>query len=482
MWFKGQADGRNYVSVKNLHGFYPTAETMQRERGPLGVPRGLDFLPLEIFVDVRSEATDYDRIVLKTNAALSLDRFNHLRMPRGLDWPAAAEDGQEIKHLRLHQDLTTVIVERLTVSATSKHYLALYNIVTDLLLYHDPKHRQRSERIDSFIFAFDRQDRDPQKLIMELYSLQHSIRSLNAIQRGYEANVDLLTDEGKSELFKIRTDLLEATEQLFTVFEAIAVNQARDDARAALKTAARMDVRVHGIAWHMLLDDMKPLIKLDIDSTLYSSVSNKDGSNDHAIVFGNVSALNSGVDPLYPEMLVRYDPSGSRDRSERLPFASAFWSFMAPVGGITIVRHFAFDIHPVRFRLEEKVGHEVMDYIFSDRKRRRAAKIANGSAKVDTKELGFSIGFPHGDKQGGNSRANSTADLTSLSGSKSQVSLVSQNTENMGQGDDKFTMVPTKDAAEMRRRASVNKTFVKVVFGATSLVLSYKVSKHVGLG
>jgi hypothetical protein len=84
---------------------------MCRERGPTGVPRGLDFVPLEIFLDVRSEATDYDRIVLKTNAALSFDRFNHLRLPRGLQWPDLDEENaSDVSHLRIHQVNTAIIV------------------------------------------------------------------------------------------------------------------------------------------------------------------------------------------------------------------------------------------------------------------------------------------------------------------------------------------------------------------------------------
>ena len=296
--------------MQGLQAFYPNANTMQRERTALGVPRGLDFVPLEIFLDVRSEATDYDRIVLKADAALLFDRFNHLRLPHGLEWPSVKNDeGYPINHLRRHQDLFTIVVPRLTVAATSTHYTALFNVVTDLLMYQDPEHRRRSERIDNFIYAFDRKDRDPQRLILELFNLQQEIRSLATLEKGYAANLDRLSESGKGELFQIRTDHLEGMEQLFTVFEAIAVNQARDDAKAALKTASRMDVRVGGIAWHMLRDDLTPLMKLDMEGTLYSLVSNKDGSTDNAAVFGDVSALNSDQDAMYPEVLARYEPS-----------------------------------------------------------------------------------------------------------------------------------------------------------------------------
>ena len=98
--------------MKGLQAFYPSEETIQRVRSSSGGPGGLDFLPLEIFVDVRSEATDYDRIVSKTDAAVSYDKFNHLRMPRGLEWPDAKdENGETVRHLRLHQVSSGCIID-----------------------------------------------------------------------------------------------------------------------------------------------------------------------------------------------------------------------------------------------------------------------------------------------------------------------------------------------------------------------------------
>ncbi|ORX40254.1 golgi-body localization protein domain-domain-containing protein [Kockovaella imperatae] len=471
---------RNYVAMKGLQAFYPSETTMGRQRGPLGVPRGLDFVPLEIFLDVRSEATEYDRIVLKSDAAIYFDRFNHLRMPRGLDWPDVKDDeGYSMNHLRRHQDLFTIIVPRLSVAATSKHYTALYNVVTDLLLYVDPKHRQRSERIDNFIYAFDRKDRNPQKLILDLFTLQQEIRHLAALERGYAANMDLLDESGREELFKIRTDQMEGMEQLFTVFEAISVNQARDDAKAALKTASRMDVRVGGIAWHMLRDDLTPLIKLDIEGTLYSIVSNKDGSTDNAAVFGELSALNSSHEAMYPEVLARYEPSGAGRRKNRDSFASIFMSTMAAVGGIQIVRHLAVNLHPVRFKLEERLGHEIVDYIFNDRVKRRRQKAEekqNGTTNGH-RENGTTTPGPSGRRDA--QRTPSGMEMPPLNRTRSQASILSEtpngrSSEDQSEGDHKFTMVPMQDAAEMRRRASANKTFVKIVFAATSIVLSFK--------
>ena len=71
-------------------------------------------------------------------------------------------------------------------------------------------------------------------------------------------------------------------------------------------------------------------------------------------------------------------------------------------------------------------------------------------------------------------------DLTRVASSSSISHRSARLPDEVSKPDEKFTMVPTRDAAEMKRRASANKTFVKVVFGATSIVLSYKVSAILG--
>lgn len=377
----------------------------------------------------------------------------------------------------------TIIIPRLQVSATSKHYNALYYIITDLCVYEDPGHRERAERIDSFQFAFDRDDRDPSRHIFDLFNLQQSIRALSELRQGYEANADMLTEEGLTQLFNIRNDCREALEQLFTVFEAISVNKARDEARAALKSASRLDVRVGGIAWHMLRDDFKPLLKIDVGGTLFSGVSNKDGSNDNAIAFGDLSALNSDHDAYYPEVLVRYD-QGNKKRT-RESFASAAWSILAPVGGITMVRHTAFYLYPVRFRLEERVGHQVMDYIFSDRVERRKNR-ERMKRQGHIRDAPASVAqHTESHRSNGAMTRLGTTDAVPLVRSKSQASIATVNTTNgsmngdgndRDRGDSKFA-VDTNDASEMRRRAKGNKTFIKILVGATSFVLSYKVGR-----
>ena len=223
------------------------------------------------------------------------------------------------------QDQMTIVVPRVALSATSKHYSALYCIITDLLLYQDPDHRQRSELIDSFMLQFDRKEKDAESLFADIDERQREIRYLREIVRGYDQHLDLLTDAGKSELFVRRGHLFEATEELFCVFELFSAGLNHEDARAAAMNAVQTNIRAGSVAWNLLQDDMKSLVKLDIDGTMLSVLRDKDQSIDSACVVSDLSALNSRPEAVFPEVAVRYEPGGFMGRTVSLLHRVRVW-------------------------------------------------------------------------------------------------------------------------------------------------------------
>ncbi|WWD18325.1 hypothetical protein CI109_102775 [Kwoniella shandongensis] len=470
------------------------SEALDREK-TIGSPRVLDFVPLEIFLDTKSEATDYDRILSKTDILIPFDKFNHLRLPQGLEWPQDAVDelGQPIKHLKIHQDLYRVIVPRMTLSATSKHYNALYTVITDLLMYEDPEHKHRSEAVDDFSRQFDAADRDPARLIVDVHTLQHTMRTLLDLQHGYEANFDKLDEHGKDELFKIRADLQEGYESLYTINALIRATLAKDDARAAMKTASRMDVRIGSIEWRMLREDLDNLIKLGINGVLFSIMSNKNGSMDSAMVIKSLQALNATQGSLFDKILTHEEP-GTGSKKNNKPFLSLYWSSLPAIGGIPIYPMVDIDFANIKVSLEERIGHELIDYVFGERIQRRhdaRLTISNGNSANGN---GNGNGNGHGPPSGTTTPTSSvfrgigsasTDDLSKLSPnstrqtasgmeihplarSKSQVSLLSH------LETDPRSLRNNGDTVEMRSRAAKNKMFGQVRLHGMGFILNYK--------
>jgi len=183
-------------------------------------------------------------------------------------------------------------------------------------------------------------------------------------------------------------------------------------------------------------------------------------------------------------VLVRYEGSSSKSKKWRETFASACWSFLAPVGGISIVRQFIFRIHPVRFKLEERVGHDIVDYIFNDRVKRRREKHADKNGKKGEKPNG-TVHKENGQDPpvNGGQRTHSLLALPALHRSSSQMSIAStasssrfkrhvsgheqQSSGDEGQHDTTFTMVPMRDATEMRNSES-STSLIRVVSSSST--------------
>ncbi|WRT67617.1 uncharacterized protein IL334_004589 [Kwoniella shivajii] len=480
---------RNYAQMKEVQAFYPTTEALNRERSR-HTTRGLDFVPLEIFLDEKSQATDYDRILLKSNLSGSFDKFNRIRIPQGVNWPmnAVNENGQPIEHLKIHQDLMTLITPQINLIATSKHYDALYTVVTDLLVYVDPDHSHRNQAVKDFSRQFDTADRDPNRFIVDIHTLQQTMRHLMELQRGYETNLERLEEAGKDELFKIRADLAEGYESLYTINALISNALAKDDARAALKNALKVDIRVRGVAWKMLKEDaVSSLAQIEIQNALFSYNMNRNGSNDVAVVLGNVLANNLDPNASYPEIvssISKETMSATGKRKVKPPFAQLYWSSYPPIGGIPVFPKVDIAFADVRFKIEEKFGHQVVDYIFSDRIRRRKDKVkkqqtTNGHSITKTNNTESRSMTPtsstfRGTAQTGPSTSTedlqlppSRGDLFPLSRSKSQVSLVSH-TE-----PDPLSIRNNGDTLEMRLRAATNRYFGEIRLHQMTFVLTY---------
>lgn len=133
-------------------------------------------------------------------------------------------------------------------------------------------------------------------------------------------------------------------------------------------------------------------------------------------------------------------------------------AFVPSVGGIGIIKEFAFYLYPFRFKLEERVGSLAMDYLFNDRtKKHDDAKDNNHHPKK--KEL-------TADKN------QSSHALVTTANGRHRSNTVLETAPPPG-----FSTVPDEDAAEMQRRASRNWTFGSIIVGKTFFVLDYKVGR-----
>jgi hypothetical protein len=80
------------MTLTAMQAFYPADRDQERA----------DFVPLEILLDVRSQTSDFERIIPQTSASLQHDKFNQLRLRNTSRSTQLACDltSQDTHHLR----------------------------------------------------------------------------------------------------------------------------------------------------------------------------------------------------------------------------------------------------------------------------------------------------------------------------------------------------------------------------------------------
>ncbi|KAG8713591.1 hypothetical protein FRC11_011684, partial [Ceratobasidium sp. 423] len=350
---------RNYGSLNGLQIFSPSRA---RDQSVNSTPYEV---PLEVLLDRRCESNDFDRLVPQTDATLQYDKFNRLRLRNKVTSATeiSTEESDINNHLQAQNDRIILNVDQLAVSANTQNFAAIYNIVSDLLLYTDPDQRERNRQLQTFMYSYDFKDFLASASVVS--DLQERLRALLdnetqfALSTKKEVNEDRLIN---------RAHIFLLAEELNLIFKAIRLAQEQDEnATDETKSNMRFDAFVKEVSWKMLEATNDTLAKLTVRGIEYAWHSQKDSSAAHKLVINDLQALDSSPDAVFPEMLVKFDKVSSHPMVAKSLFAQAEWSILAPVGGIPIVNSFVLDLHPIRLQFERKLGRKILAYIFSRR-------------------------------------------------------------------------------------------------------------------
>lgn len=502
---------QTFATLDGLQAFYPRHQLRRN---------GEAFVPLETLVDLKVEPWGFDRVVPRTSASLRYDKFNQLRMSgKGSTHDQANETnggagGGEETHFRTGTDRLSVEIDKFSVSANPDHFAAIYNVVTDLLLYSDPNQKSRNNQLEAVVFTHDFSDLHAVSNLVA--SLQHRLRSLGELGQQYQVHLDELDDDGRLDLFAGRADFSRTAYELNLVM--MAITRAQDINGGATKTAGiHFEARASELVWHMLDHTDTPFAKFSVNGVEFSWISKQDSSVSNRLVVRDLKALNSSPSQVFAEIVSKLEGGAAAEHElARVGvFAAVSWNALAPVGGISIVEQFELHLHPIRLQLEHGIGRKIMDYVFSQRRRRNDLVEEKGKSSSTTTasrlKSQLSIPFPLGSPQlnrstesfGFGKRPSSTrsssrsfvngsgddastpnSDRSSLAVFSSASSIAGSDILRYQRGgstaavDSIVNQRPEEglDADEMRLRASLNRTFILIDFTATILCLTYRVS------
>ena len=290
---------------------------------------------------------------------------------------------------RLDQDLINIWVPRFTVSASDSHFSAISDIVTSLLLFSDPAHKSRLERLETLLFSYDFTDFKSSANVVS--GLQSRLRE--AVNQEQDAQWRLrrfaiTEDQANLEMAKIRADVLALADELAYIFEAIKLAQDRSEEHSEHKSALLLLASSPEISWKMLDSRRDLLAKLSVNGVKFSWLNRQDSAVVNTLRIANLHVYDGHHDAIWTEILCKHNEPKDHhlvrvcilplvvflsliSLRKRDVFAILSWIVLAPVGGISIYEKFEVDLHPLRLQLDTKVGQRIMEYIWPARKNRR---------------------------------------------------------------------------------------------------------------
>ncbi|KZT74332.1 hypothetical protein DAEQUDRAFT_761200 [Daedalea quercina L-15889] len=359
----GKVMTRNFASISGLQVFSPSATNTSGEGS----------VPLEVLIDLRAENNAFDRLVPQTDASFQYDKFNRLRLRNDItSVTRTSEDGdRQHDHLHNQTDLVRVHVPRFTVSANDRHFQAISNIVTNLVLVSNAASKDRSDKLEKMVFSYDFTNLGSAADVVA--NMQVRLRHAFETRREAVHKLRGAGDQGQVEIYKIDAHILLLAEELNLTFDAIKMAQDKSAEHSEQKSALLLHASSSDISWRMIDRHEQLLAKLAVRDIHFYWLSRQDSSLVNTLVAGDLQAFDGSADAEWTEILSKYDEPSAHPLVKRKLFLLADWTVLPPVGGITIYERFEVTLHPMRLQIDTRIGRRIMEYVWPARRERQQA-------------------------------------------------------------------------------------------------------------
>jgi hypothetical protein len=328
------------------------------------------WIPVETVYDVTADPQPFARMVERTSASFRYDKHNPLRLKLNdvvQDDTFNSTEYSKLTPLDRRVDNISVHFPRVVVTADSAQYYALYLIVTDLLIYSEPLAKRQNVELEKILLASDFSDLSGSPEMVK--SLQDRIRQLEEIDMQFRVNSHTLDLEGCRDQIMLCDELNGCEEELFFLMKAVTMSQEKHDNDAEAVAAMRWYLSAREVIWHMICDDLSPMVDLGLSNATYRRHDNSDSSNYNTLEIEMMQGINLLPNSLYTDVLGPYFGSNRTVvDAQRSKMVRVYWHMLEAIGGIPIMDHFEVNLFPLMVKLEYEFGKRVFDYMFPESK------------------------------------------------------------------------------------------------------------------
>lgn len=359
------------VLFQDLHLFaFERSKFQDLSSNPYGVPGKRKTWPPWVDLEVCDDSSwlEDDLIVDRTSMALSLKKPNTLA--------ANASD-------RARPSELVVNLAKLVFSATSSQYLAMYFVVTDLLMHARANRDAFHQRLDQILAVTDISDYAG--LSEKVQQLQVNIRVCRNILLKMDERKVILSDKEQRERAHVEMQLETMRLDLDLIISGL--KSLGSKAPTSQRFTRNWHIRAEQVIWHFLEDDRKPLIDLALATSLYTRVDHYDGSNTNSVDISMLQGFNLRPKAAYPELLRPYleilESKKNKDMCQKeLPMMQMTWKMLSPVGGIRVMSNAELHVQPVHIQLDYDTATKMFSYMFPKDEAKESSPLADESEDV----------------------------------------------------------------------------------------------------
>lgn len=354
------------IFVSNAKTFSNMSDIHMYSGSSYGTPAGSawpPWVPFEVMFEFHTDPYGFQRVVQRTSASMRYDKHNTLRLKYNDD-VSGADSASSAQNMESRIDHLWIDFPHVRALCDSTQYYAMYVIVLDLLLYHEPFEKTRNERLEKIMLASDFTDlAGAPNLVM---GLQERIRQLEEIKTVFQINEKYLDKQGWEDRVEVEKDISVYEDELFFVMKAITTAQRKQDDRAQAKQSTsllRWYISASEIVWHLLRDGQESLAEFQLKNVLFDRTDNNDGSNFNSLEIEQIRGLNLLPNALYPEMISPYLENNST-LLENAKCLKVQFVMLEPIAGIPVMEHFEVNLYPLKVQLEWEIGKKLLEYVF----------------------------------------------------------------------------------------------------------------------
>ncbi|KAG2223866.1 hypothetical protein INT45_012739, partial [Circinella minor] len=375
---------RTIVSLDNSQVFVAKKEQFDtvdllfdNHYGAKQTDRWLAWVPPEMLIKYIKRSDKFQRVAYRLASTVQYDKYNELRFktnPTAFAYNHPFEDQCDSVHLNIPE---------LALTANSSHYNAIFEVVTDLLLYKEPAKKERLARLREIMMSADRNNLG--KAIERIIQLQDRVRQLSHTYTQYRLNLPHLDHNQIDEFRTIRASKYEHCEELYLGMEAIKLTQQSNTRKNyhEPKTNLKFVFIAEKLLWEMLQDNDTPLCEWNLVNATYILTSKEDRSSSNTFEVDLLTVKNKTTSPVFSEVLGPYiDPrKPTTPDFSRHKMLRGYLVDLPPVGGIPVTQHLEVNLYPLRLQMTYEFGKAMASYVFPPERRQKPVShsISDGS-------------------------------------------------------------------------------------------------------